>query len=508
MKLIWVGLFALASARPDGLDRPCPPGVHCPRQSRSTCAAMPDFMKNADRIVGGEAAPSMIPWQVAMLSGSFQFCGGTILDSCTILTAAHCGINTGHSIRAGSLSKTSGGQVRGISQVISNTDLPYNSQTTNNDWVIAKLDSPLTLGGDVQAACLPSSASYLSAQSTEARCFTSGWGTLSSGGSSPNDLQYVRVPAITNSQCDAAYGGSITDTMLCAGYPNVGGKDACQGDSGGPFVCDDNGNAVIAGVVSWGIGCAHPNYPGVYARVTSVLSWIQSNMGSCGGSPSPPPSPPSPPSPTPPSDACGFPQWQGDNYCDDENNNAGCNWDGGDCCGDDVNENFCSTCECLDPNDPSNQGVCGSPQWQGDNWCDDDNNNAGCEWDGGDCCGDDVNTQYCSACECLDPAKQCTGTCGAPIWKGDGYCDDNNNNCGCDFDGGDCCGSNVNTQYCSVCECLATKYWGYHPWAAARRNPPADWDVPAPARRNPPADWDVPAPARRNPPADVPVPSF
>ena len=72
---------------------------------------MPTFMQNADRIVGGEAAPSMIPWQVAMLSGSFQFCGGTILDSCTILTAAHCGINTGHSIRAGSTDKTSGGQV-------------------------------------------------------------------------------------------------------------------------------------------------------------------------------------------------------------------------------------------------------------------------------------------------------------------------------------------------------------------------------------------------------------
>merc|ERR1711953_1648640 len=96
---------------------------------------------------------------------------------------AHCGINTGHSIRAGSLSKTSGGQVRGISQVISNTDLPYNSQTTNNDWVIAKLDSPLTLGGDVQAACLPSSASYLPTDSTEERCFASGWGTLSPGNS-------------------------------------------------------------------------------------------------------------------------------------------------------------------------------------------------------------------------------------------------------------------------------------------------------------------------------------
>merc|ERR1719242_2667750 len=421
MKLILLGLFALASARPDGFDRPCPPGEHCPRQmdpscppgercprkietrqSRNTCASMPTFMQNADRIVGGEAAPSMIPWQVAMLSGSFQFCGGTVLDSCTILTAAHCGINTGHSIRAGSLDKTSGGQVRGISEVISNTDLPYNSQTTNNDWLIAKLDSPLTLGGDVQAACLPS-ASYLPADSTEDRCFTSGWGTLSSGGSATDNLQYVRVPAVTNSACNAAYGGSITDSMLCAGFTGVGGKDACQGDSGGPYVCNDNGNAVIAGVVSWGIGCALPQYPGVYARVTTVLDWIQSNMGSCGGSPSPPS--PTPPSPSPPSSGCGSPQWQGDNYCDDENNNAAC------------------------------------------------------EWDGGDCCGDDVNTQYCSACECLDPAEQCTGTCGSPQWKGDNYCDDDNNNCGCDFDGGDCCGNNVNTQYCSVCECLATKWW-------------------------------------------------
>ena len=74
---------------------------------------MPDFMKTAaaERIVGGEQAPRTIPWQVALLSGSFQFCGGTILDSCTILTAAHCEPNTGHQIRAGSKTKTSGGQV-------------------------------------------------------------------------------------------------------------------------------------------------------------------------------------------------------------------------------------------------------------------------------------------------------------------------------------------------------------------------------------------------------------
>ena len=98
------------------------------------------------------------------------------------------------------------------------------------------------------------------------------------GGASTDALQYVRVPAITNDQCNEAYGGDITEAMICAGYPGVGGKDACQGDSGGPFVCNDNGKAVIAGVVSWGIGCALDTHPGVYARTTHVLDWIKENM--------------------------------------------------------------------------------------------------------------------------------------------------------------------------------------------------------------------------------------
>ena len=99
---------------------------------------------------------------------------------------------------------------------------------------------------------------------------------------------------------------------------------------------------------------------------------------------------------------------------------------------------------------------CKHPNWKGDNYCDDENNNEGCEWDGGDCCGDDVRTNYCSKCQCLDPnaAPPCTDTCSNQNWKGDNWCDDGNNNCGCEWDGGDCCGSNVNTFYCSVCACL------------------------------------------------------
>ena len=73
---------------------------------------MPSFMQNADRIVGGQDVPRMIPWQVAILSNGFQYCGGTILDSCTVLSAAHCEISTNDMIRAGSINKQTGGQVR------------------------------------------------------------------------------------------------------------------------------------------------------------------------------------------------------------------------------------------------------------------------------------------------------------------------------------------------------------------------------------------------------------
>ena len=170
----------------------------------------------------------------------------------------------------------------------------------DNDFAILKLGSPLIFSNDVKPACLPS-ANYLGTSSTEERCFTSGWGTLSSGelfvlslillqaffnffinylGGSflPETCQYVRVPVITNSDCDSDYSGRITDSMMCAGYRGVGGKDACQGDSGGPLVCNDGGNAIIAGVVSWGFGCAAPQFPGVYSRTTHVLDWIISNM--------------------------------------------------------------------------------------------------------------------------------------------------------------------------------------------------------------------------------------
>lgn len=172
---------------------------------------------------------------------------------------------------------------------------------------------------------------------------------------------------------------------------------------------------------------------------------------------------------------CSVKAWQGDGYCDDDNNICGCDWDGGDCCDHNALLTHCDQCLCLDPNyeaDSSCIGECETTQWQGDGFCDDGNNICGCDWDNGDCCGSSSSTQYayCKECRCQDPdnslftlpTEECTGTCYHSDWVSDTYCDDGNNNCGCDWDGGDCCGTAVKYTHCTQCACLdpdLPEYW-------------------------------------------------
>merc|ERR1712032_1262967 len=138
----------------------------------------------------------------------------------------------------------------------------------------------------------------------------------------------------------------------------------------------------------------------------------------------------------------------------------GCNWDGGDCCGDKVKKTYCKLCMCLDCTKakkcPKKGKTCGLGSYKGDGNCDDANNICGCDWDGGDCCGPKVKTKYCKVCKCLDPGYKAPA-CGAPAYKGDGNYDDENNNKGCAYDGGDCCGV-VKKTYCKVCKCLDPNY--------------------------------------------------
>ena len=237
-----------------------------------------DQTNATQKIVGGKKVPSMIPWQVSIrqitLVGEFHYCGGTILDEKTILSAAHCQIKKGDKILAGHVDLNVGKSIF-VERVLKNPYKPYNATLVNNDVVVLKLSEALTMGDNVQPACLPMRGYDPPEGST---CYASGWGVRKyEGQNPPKDLRYVGIPLVTLQSCNTSYMGFITENMLCAGHEN-GGVDACQGDSGGPLVCISNEKPIIAGISSFGIGCGEAEYPGVYARVTSFMRWIRAQM--------------------------------------------------------------------------------------------------------------------------------------------------------------------------------------------------------------------------------------
>jgi len=233
------------------------------------------FMGIPPRIVGGAVvARNELPYQLSLRYNGQHICGASVLNTNYAITAAHCaviGSASSFSLVGGdhSISGNDGTeQTRQVSQVKVHSG--YNDNTLVNDIALMKLSSPFTLNNYVKAVTIPASSFAASGNAV-----VSGWGTTSEGGASSDLLRKVTVPIITDAQCRNYYGSSdIVDSMICAG---TSGKDSCQGDSGGPLAVSSGGQTVLAGIVSWGIGCARPNYPGVYTEVAKFNSWISSN---------------------------------------------------------------------------------------------------------------------------------------------------------------------------------------------------------------------------------------
>ncbi len=231
------------------------------------------------KIVGGEDATDMDnPFQVALLMKSIannrdaQFCGGSLVRSNFVVTAAHCS----DFIQANAVQVLTGTRRLDGSgdrrDVVSVTVHPsWNPNTFDNDVAVWKLSTDAT---GIPLATLATEDGPVGSN-----VLVTGWGETEAG-PLPTQLQKVSVPLVSEANCNDAnsYNGDVTDTMLCAGR-DEGGQDACQGDSGGPLTRGTN-NTALTGITSWGIGCADPNFFGVYARVSnpSIRGFIETTL--------------------------------------------------------------------------------------------------------------------------------------------------------------------------------------------------------------------------------------
>ncbi|CAL4214847.1 unnamed protein product [Meganyctiphanes norvegica] len=254
-------------------------------EAQSSCECGENRLQGS-RIVGGtETMLHEWPWQVALRLGSStgqQFCGGSLISPSWVLTAAHCVVDFTTSqivVSIGDHDKTTGSDTshtvhRSITQKIAHSD--YDANTVINDIAVIELSSPVQFSQGISPVCLPTSQRTQLFDGDDAT--VTGWGTTSFQGSDSDVLLEVTLPVIANSECASLYGFSIRGDQVCT-YEE--GKDSCQGDSGGPLVwLDDDGHYQQIGIVSYGIGCAARNRPGVYTRVTSFIDWIEQNTRS------------------------------------------------------------------------------------------------------------------------------------------------------------------------------------------------------------------------------------
>lgn len=175
-------------------------------------------------------------------------------------------------VRFGSSEAARGGELHKIVTIVQHKKFNYSN--VDFDYSLLELAEPIAFDANKQPIKLPDLKDEFMDGDL---CFVTGWGNTQNTDETREWLRQAEVPLFNQELCSDKYKeyGGITERMICAGYLE-GGKDACQGDSGGPLV---NEAGFLVGVVSWGYGCAKPDYPGVYSRVSYARDWIKEHTG-------------------------------------------------------------------------------------------------------------------------------------------------------------------------------------------------------------------------------------
>uniref|UniRef100_A0A8C7X4N0 Neurotrypsin n=1 Tax=Oryzias sinensis TaxID=183150 RepID=A0A8C7X4N0_9TELE len=246
------------------------------------------------RIIGGEnSLRGGWPWQAAIrLRGSKGdgrlVCGATLIDTCWVLTSAHCFKRYGNStklykVRVGdyhSLVPEEYEEEYGVDKIVFHPR--YHSHSNDYDLALVHL-SPgavrqtagecVSFSRHVLPVCLPARKERLLKQASN--CHITGWGDT--GRSYSKTLQQAPLSLLPRRLCQQYFHSAFTSRMLCAGSVQSDRRvDSCRGDSGGPLVCERPGGGwVIYGVTSWGHACRTQQSPGVYTKVSAFSFWIR-----------------------------------------------------------------------------------------------------------------------------------------------------------------------------------------------------------------------------------------
>uniref|UniRef100_A0AAY3ZWI1 Neurotrypsin n=1 Tax=Denticeps clupeoides TaxID=299321 RepID=A0AAY3ZWI1_9TELE len=255
-----------------------------------TCGLRSIPGRRSKRIIGGhESSRGDWPWQASLWlrsqsKGSYPLCGATLINACWVLTAAHCFRKFGddpsrYLVRLGDHHAAERDDFeRSLSPEHVVVHSKYSSQSWEHDVALIRLRGSegkcVAFNPHTNSVCLPAQGSKWGKR--PASCVITGWGVSDSDRS--GFLQQARVPLLPSWRCKKRYSQHFSShSMLCAGGLSERRRaDSCQGDSGGPLVCQGEAERwVLAGVISWGRGCGDPSSPGVYARVSRYLPWIE-----------------------------------------------------------------------------------------------------------------------------------------------------------------------------------------------------------------------------------------